>query len=104
MFRVKNELWNLKFVPYKSHYLRRSDGSYTIGMTNDNTKTVYVCDNLSDEMTEKVLCHEICHCICFSYDIVMPIDEEERLCQFVSEHGREVFAILDMILYRNMVV
>ena len=78
----------------------RSDGSFTIGMTDGNARKIYIFDGLNAEKLEQVLSHEICHAICFSYDIFLPIEQEEFLCEFVSKHGREVFYLLDDFLQK----
>lgn len=49
-------------------------------------------------MQRKVLIHEVCHAICMSYDVYLPIEQEEILCDFVATYGDEVFDIVDMVL------
>ena len=49
-------------------------------------------------MQHKVLIHEVCHAICMSYDIYLPIETEEILCDFVATYGDEIFDIVDMVL------
>ena len=36
--------------------------------------------------------------ICMSYDVYLPIEQEEILCDFVATYGDEVFDIVDMVL------
>lgn len=100
MFKINNQIWGIKYVPWYSDKLMRSDGSRTVGMTDGLSNTVYLADNLDDDFLEDVLCHELCHCVCFSYNIIMPIEEEERLCNFMRDHGREVIYLLDSILVK----
>lgn len=97
-FIINGIQWKIKYVDYSSPMLLRSDGSRTVGMTDWNTRTVYLCSKLSKGFLQKVLCHELCHCICFSYNIIIPIDQEEFLADWISTHGREVITLLDMIL------
>lgn len=98
MFEINGNIWELRFVKTNSNQLMRSDGSQTLGVTDNNVKCVFIADNLSDEMTERVLCHELTHCICFEYDISIPIDTEEWLCNFMSDHGKEIIYLLDDLL------
>ena len=98
VFFINGNLWKLSFVPIYSEKLRRSDGSYTLGVTDGNLNTVFIADNLSKEKEETVLCHELCHCICFQYNIYLPIESEEWLCNFVAEHGKEIIYLLDDLL------
>ena len=98
MFEINGVRWHLAFVPVSSPYLMRSDGSLTVGMTDGNTNTVYLCDKLRGAFKERVLCHELCHAVCFSWDIHIPIETEEWLCDFMSLHGKEIIYLLDDLL------
>lgn len=98
-FIVNNQEWDLLFVNPGSDNLRRSDGSITIGLTDNNTKTVYINNRLNDYMTDKCIAHELCHVFCFSHDIYMSIQEEEYLADWVSRYGRDLITILDDIMF-----
>lgn len=102
-FYIKDTLWRLKFVRPSSERLKNSQGLYTLGVTDNNIKTVFIADNLTQEKEELVICHELTHCICFEYDIYLPIDLEEWLCNFVAEHGKEIIYLLDDLLSVIMV-
>ena len=97
-FVVNNQEWKLQFVKSNNNNLIRSDGSITIGMTDNNAKTVYINNRLSDYMTDKVLAHELCHVFCFSYDIYMPIEQEEYIAEWISRYGRELVYLLDDLM------
>lgn len=92
--------WRITFIDHNSAMLFRSDGSHTIGMTDGNLRTMFLSDRLRGAMLEKVICHELCHCICFSYDIHIPIQQEEFLAEWISLYGREVIRILDDLLQK----
>lgn len=94
-FTVNNQEWNLMFVKSNSKDLMRSDGSITIGMTDNNTRTVYINNRLNDYMTNKVLAHELCHVFAFSFDYSMPIEVEETVADFFSLFGRDMINLLD---------
>ena len=98
MFIINNILWRIKYINPGDYRLMRSDGSWTVGMTDGIERTVYISDVLRGAYLERVLCHEICHCICFSYNLSIPIETEEILADWVSLYGREVFRVLDDIL------
>lgn len=99
-FTVNNQEWTLLFVNPSNNNLKRSNGSITIGMTDNNTKNVYINNKLNNYMTRKVIAHELCHCFCFSYDIYLPIDEEERLADWISLYGAELIYLLDDLLLK----
>ena len=94
-FTVNNQEWQLLFVNPSNSNLKRSDGSITIGMTDNNTRTVYINNRLSDYMTNKVLAHELCHVFAFSFDYSMPIEVEETVADFFSLFGRDMINLLD---------
>lgn len=71
-------------------------------MTDWNTCTVYLADKLRGRFLERVLCHELCHCICFSYNIKMDMEEEEFLADWISLYGRQVIELLDNLLNRML--
>lgn len=98
MFKVNNSEWNLRFVEPYNDMLKRSDDTYTLGVTDGNLKCVFIADNISDFMTRKVLCHELCHVFCISYDVYMSIDEEERLADWISLYGTELVYLLDDLM------
>ena len=94
-FTVNNHEWELVFVKPNNRNLMRSDNSITIGMTDNNTKTVYINNRLNEYMTDKVLCHELAHVFAFEFDYSMPIDVEETVADFLSLFGRDIIYLLD---------
>ena len=99
MFIINGVVWNIFYVPPTSHHLIRSDGEYVLGVTDWNDRMVYINNKLTGDKLEHVICHELCHCVCFSYEINMSIELEEWLCNFMADHGKEIIYILDEILY-----
>lgn len=97
-FTVNNQEWNLVFVKPNSRNLMRSDGSITIGMTDNNTKSVYINNRLNDYMTDKVICHELTHVFAFEFDYYMDIETEEIVADFMSLYGRKIVYLLDDLI------
>lgn len=97
-FTVEGEVWNLQFVNPRSSHLRRSDNSITIGVTDNNVKTVFISDNLSDAMTDKVLCHELVHVFSFANDLVIDLSTEEIIADFMAQYGRSIIYLADNLL------
>lgn len=97
-FTVNSQTWKLAFVPANNKDLQRSDGTYTFGVTDNITKTVSIASGMSVYMTERVICHELTHVMCFSHDVSIPIDLEERLCNFMADYGKEIIYLLDDLL------
>lgn len=96
-FYIDDVFWKIIFVPAYSPYLRRSDGSYTLGMTDRGTKCIYIANNLYGYLLRKVLAHEICHAEIMTQDIDLDIEEEELLCDFVATFGSDIVSLTDRI-------
>lgn len=100
MYIYINDLeWKIEYINVLDNRLMRTDGSRTLGMTDMRTRCIYIAIGLNDKLNESVLCHEITHAFCLSYDFFMPIEEEEKLCNFMSIYGREIINVLDSVLH-----
>ena len=98
MFTINGIEWNIVFVNANSSNLMRSNGTITVGMTDNNTKSIYLSNKLKGLFLRRVMAHELCHAFCFSYDVYMPIDEEERLAEWISLYGSDLVYLLDDLM------
>lgn len=97
-YLMNGYLWRIHFISPNSPLLRRSDGSFTVGMCDGGTHDIYLADTLSGSFLRKVLMHEICHSAIFSYGIDLNIDEEEWLCNFVASYCGDIVNSVDNML------
>lgn len=97
-FYVNNHKWELRLVSAHNGILRRSDGIYTLGVTDNQIKAVFVARGVSDAMLDKVICHELCHVYAFEYDLNMDIETEEIVADFLASYGRSVIYTADSIM------
>lgn len=104
MFTINNKTWEIVKISRQNPMLMRSDGSRTVGMTDRDTKRIYLADDLREKFLDRVLCHELCHAFCLSYNVYMDIDTEEIVADFLATYGREVFEIADRLLIELMEV
>lgn len=95
---IGNFAWQIVFLNGNDDVFRRSDGTYTVGVTDNNLKTVFINDKLKGAFLRKVLCHEIVHCFCFSYGISLPIEVEETIADFVATYGTDIVDLTDAIM------
>lgn len=93
MFKINNYKWYLKFVEPHSSDLMRRDGSYTVGMCDNITKTIYINNTLRGRFLKKVLCHEIAHAAMFSYGVDLTIEQEEVIVDIIATYGEEIINI-----------
>lgn len=104
MFKINNKTWEIVKISRQNPMLMRSDGSRTVGMTDRDTKRIYLADDLRGRFLDRVLCHELCHAFCLSYNVYMDIGTEEIVADFLATYGREVFEIADRLLIELMEV
>lgn len=100
MFTVNNETWDIALVAPEHPMLQRSDGSFTIGVCDDNKKVIFINNTLDNVLFKKVLCHELTHAAMFSYDVNLGIDEEEILAEIIATYGEEIISITNMLFER----
>lgn len=98
MFTINGIEWYLVFVRPESRLLRRSDGSMTLAVTDWNDRTVYVSDAPKGAFLRKIIAHELTHCFCFSFDIHMPIEQEEYMADWISVYGEDLVHVLDSLM------
>jgi hypothetical protein len=75
-----------------------SIGTHTLGVTDNNVKTVFIANNLSEYMTDKVLAHELTHVHSMEYNYYMPIEVEEVVADFISLFGRDIVVLANDIM------
>ena len=97
-FTVNGTIWTLQFVNPRSMHLMTSTGIYTLGVTDNNVKTVFIANNLSEYMTDKVVAHELTHVHSMEYNYYMPIEVEEVVADFISLFGRDIVVLANDIM------
>ena len=98
MFTINGESWQVVLVPNNHFMLTRRDGSQSVGACDDPTKTIYISDQIENELFKKVLCHEITHAAMFSYNVDLTIEQEEILAELIATYGAEIIAITNTII------
>lgn len=100
MFIINNEEWQIVIVSPHHPLLQRTDGTFTIGVCDNNTKTIYISSGLQPRLMKKVLSHEITHAAMFSYNINLSISQEELLADLIATYGQEIICITNKIFHR----
>ena len=97
MFSLNGIEWAVQKVPPIYPKLFRSDGSLSIGACDNETRTIYLNNNLSGRMLRKVLAHEITHAAMFSYGVTLTYDQEELLADLLATYGDEIIATTNKV-------
>ena len=80
--------------------LKAPNGTFTIGSCNDETKTIYIADDLEAQLMKKVLCHEITHAAMVSYNVFLTYEQEELIADLLATYGEEIVDITNKIFSR----
>ena len=97
MFIINNEEWKVEFTNPRNPVFLRGDGTYTIGMCDKKTKTIYLAENLEGSMLKRVICHELVHAAMFSYDVYLSIEQEEVIADIIATYGEEIISITNKV-------
>lgn len=89
MIIINGVKWSVKLVSPFHTKLFQKNGSQSVGVCDNYTKTIYISWDLNRTMVYRVLKHELVHAILFSYDVKMDLDAEEHLAEWIEEN-REV--------------
>lgn len=100
MVNINGEAWRIILVSPSHPQLQRLDGSWTIGSCCDNDKTIYICDDLSEDKMKKVLCHELTHAAMFSYNVELTLEQEELLADLIATYGSEIVDMTNKVFSR----
>ena len=100
MFIINHDIWIIKFIQPYDEIFRMDNGDFTIGVCDDNTKTIYLSSLLKGEKLKQVLCHEIVHAAMFSYNVELDYEQEELLANLIAIYGKEIVQITDNIFKR----
>lgn len=98
MFTVNGKTWNIDFVEPLNRNLMRSDNVYTLGVTDNSLKTIFLSNKLYGKMLDKVLCHELVHVYSFENNCEIDIQTEEIIADFMSLYGRDIIYLADDIM------
>lgn len=96
------------FVDPRSDLLVDRTGTLTVATTDPNTRCVYISNALSGDLLNRVLIHELGHCVMISYNLlddihrmVYPeywVEMEEWICNFIADYGLQIFTAAYQIL------
>ena len=86
MITINGVKWDIKLVSPLHTKLFRKNGSRSVGVCDNYTKTIYISWELDRKAIGKVLRHELVHAILFSYKVKIDLELEERLANQLEEN------------------
>lgn len=100
MVNINGEDWSIYFTSPNHPMLLLSNGNYTIGACDNNSKAIYICGGLPSTLTKRVLCHELTHAAMFSYGVELSLEQEELLADLIATYGQEIVNMTNAIFAR----
>lgn len=100
--------WLVIFVsPYSNELVDRTN-TRTLATTDPYTRLIFISKAISGELLERVVKHEVAHCIMASYGLVDYIhkitkrrywlDAEEWVCNFIAEYNNLIEELSSKII------
>ena len=100
-FKMNNSNWKIVEMPkenIKQLYEQEmgEDTIYVYGLTKFDTQTIYINNDLCEEMKRKTLMHELMHCYKAEY-VSLELDniDEETLCNLVANSHDIIHKIVE---------
>ena len=107
-FYMNGLRWRVRFTYPTDPVLVDRTGNLTIGVTDSATMTIYLSNKLRGEFLNRVLIHELSHCVMYSYRLIDSIhrmckrkywiDMEEFCANLLANYGNQVFGLTYSIL------
>lgn len=112
-FAVNGDWWRVRMVGSGSPRLIDRKGLRCLATTDPSEMTVWLDESLSGDLLDRVLVHEIGHCVIWSHDLVGElhmmvrpacwVEAEEWVCNFVADYGALIFESARAVLGRDAV-
>lgn len=100
--------WNVRWTKSTDPILVDRTGSLTVAVTDPDTMTIYLSNQLSGSFLNRVIIHELGHCVMYSYGLVNEIhrmckkrywiEMEEFCANLLADYGNQVFGLAYSIL------
>lgn len=107
-FYMNGLRWNVRWTNPTDRILVDRTGSFTVAVTDPDTMTIYLSNQLSGSFLNRVLIHELGHCVMYSYGLVNEIhrmckkrywiEMEEFCANLLADYGNQVFGLAYAIL------
>lgn len=100
--------WNVRWTNPTDPILIDRTLTKTVAVTDPDTMTIYLSNKLRGEFLNRVLIHELSHCVMYSYRLIDRIhrmckrkywvDMEEFCANLLANYGNQVFGLTYSIL------
>ena len=100
MININGVEWRILIVDPFHPGLQRSDTGYSLGVCDNNKKTIYITNDLKPQFLWRVISHELTHAAMFSYGVELSYEQEEMFADLVATYGKEIVYITNLLFHR----
>ena len=100
--------WNVRWTYPTNPILVDRTNAITCAVTDPDTMTIYLSNQLSGSFLNRVLIHELGHCVMYSYNLVNEIhrmckkrywiEMEEFCANLLADYGNQIYGLAYSIL------
>lgn len=95
--KIHNDTWTIKRLSQEELDIKGMViDQHVLGLTEQNTLTIYLSEELPESLERTTLIHELSHAYIFSYNVKS--DDVEDLCDFIGLYGDEIINLTNKIL------
>lgn len=84
--RILDTIWTIHFLEPTKKVFIMPNGERTIGVTDVNTREIFIANNLPIELEREVFLHEVCHAQSYVTGLNLSEKNEECMCMWVGKN------------------
>lgn len=106
-FELNGYIWRILHVDSNDPMLVDRTGRVTVATTDPDTLSIYISNDVTGKFYDRVLIHELGHCVIFSFHLLDDIHQmvhprywveaEEWLCNFIADYGVYILKVFNSI-------
>lgn len=84
--RILDTWWNVYFIDPMDDIFIMPDGRRTVGITDLNTREIFIANNLDRDFEREIFIHELCHAQSYVTGLNLSEKDEECMCLWVGRN------------------
>lgn len=84
--RILDTIWTVHFANADNIVFIMPNGERTIGVTDVDTREIFIANNLPRELEREVFLHEVCHAQSYVTGLNLSEKDEECMCMWVGKN------------------
>lgn len=100
-FVLNGIAWEIKAVKPYSPLLEKYDGTFALGICDNDKHIIYVNAELRGRALYLVLCHEITHAFISTYCPELSVRDDELFADLMATYGEEILYFTDRYIKKR---